>query len=339
MSKTALLVQDRVSRIASVREASCDNDDGAQLMIDCMGDAVLSTDAGGHVTYINAVAEDLMGWSRKEAHGRPLSDVFQIIDGDSRETAPDPIRMAIRENKTVSLTPNCILIRRDGVEVAVEDSVAPIRNRQGTVTGAVMIFRDVTAARAMSLKMSHLAQHDGLTDLPNRLLLHDRLTQAMAMANRTGKKLAVLYLDIDQFKSINDSAGHAIGDRLLQSIAQRLLSSVRHCDTVSRRGGDEFAILLCEVAHAYDAAVAADKLLVSLRGPHFVDELELYVSASIGIVTYPQDGSTADDLLTKADAAMYHAKDCGGNNYQFFKAATNVAVRPSAPGLRRVAHS
>lgn len=295
----------------------------AQVTLDSIGDAVISTDAHGHVTYINAVAEGLTGWTRTEAVGHPLADVFRIVNVDSREPAVDPMRLAISENRAVSLAPNCILVRRDGVEIHIEDSAAPIHDRRGAATGAVLVFRDVTAARLLSRKMSHLAQHDSLTDLPNRTLLNDRLTQAMAMAHRQGKQLAVLYVDIDRFKHINDSAGHAAGDRLLQAFATRLLGSVRSSDTVSRQGGDEFVILLCEVAHSRDAAVTAEKILAALCEPYRIDQLELHVSASIGIATYPADGSTVDALLKNADAAMYQAKQCGRNNYQFFKAAMN----------------
>jgi len=311
---------------AAIAEALFEERERAQVTLDSIGDAVISSDARGHVTYINAVAEGLTGWSQEEAAGRPLADVFRIMTVDSRETAQDPMGLAMRENGTVSLTPNCILIRRDGVEVGIEDSAAPIHDRRGNVTGAVMVFRDVTAARALSLRMSHLAQHDGLTDLPNRMLLNDRLSQAMASAHRHGKKLAVLYLDIDRFKHVNDSAGHTAGDRLLKSIATRLLECVRSSDTVSRLGGDEFVILLSEVAHARDAAMAAEKMLAALSEAHRIDQLELHTSVSIGIVTYPGDGATAEVLLKNADTAMYRAKDCGRNNYQFFKAEMNRNV-------------
>ncbi len=296
----------------------------AQVTLNSIGDAVMSTDESGAVAYLNVVAENLTGWSHTEAAGQPLDKVFRIIDAGTREQVANPMARAMRENKTVSLTPNCLLIRRDGFESAIEDSAAPIHDRQGRITGAVMVFHDVSSARALSTKMSHLAQQDGLTDLPNRILFNDRLTQAMVMAHRQGKKLALLYLDIDRFKHVNDSSGHAIGDRLLQSVASRLRACVRHSDTVSRHGGDEFVILLCEVAHPQDAAVAAEKMLAALGEPHHIDELELYVSASIGIVTYPEDGNTAEALLKNADTAMYQAKDCGRNNFQFFKAEMNL---------------
>jgi diguanylate cyclase (GGDEF)-like protein/PAS domain S-box-containing protein len=309
----------------------------AQVTLNSIGDAVVSTDVSGHVTYLNVVAERLTGWSQQEAAGRPLEEVFRIIDGATREEARNPMAFAIRENKTVSLTPNCILMRRDGVESPIEDSSAPIHDRHGQVTGAVMVFHDVSAARATTLRMSYLAQHDGLTGLPNRILLNDRLIEAMALALRYQRQLAVLFLDVDRFKYINDTLGHAIGDRLLQSIAQRLLGCVRTSDTVSRQGGDEFVILLPEVTHAQDATVCADKILEILRSPHRVDDHDLHVTASIGIVTYPDDGTDAETLLKHADFAMYHAKDSGRDNRQFFKRDLNMralARRSLENGLR-----
>lgn len=322
---------------AAYTEALFEERERAQVTLDSIGDAVISTDAAGLVTYLNAVAEHLTGWSRKESVGRPLADVFQIINAGSRETAMDPLQLAIRENRTVGLTPNCILVRRDGMEASIEDSAAPIHDREGKMTGAVIVFRDVTTAQALSRKMAHFAQHDSLTDLPNRILLDDRLAQAMAMVQRRGKKLAVLYLDIDRFKHVNDTSGHMVGDRLLQSISKRLLDCVRSSDTVSRQGGDEFVILLSEVTDAKDAAVTAGKILAELGEPHSIDNHELLVSASIGIVMYPEDGKNAEALIKNADVAMYQAKDCGRNNYQFFKAEMNWHVF-KRPGLENKLH-
>ena len=296
----------------------------AQVTLDSIGDAVISTDVRGHVTYLNVVAESMTGWSREEAAGHPLEEVFRIIDATTREDVHNPMALAIRQNKTMGLTPNCVLIRRDGVEAAIEDSAAPIHDRRGKVTGAVMVFHDVSKARALTHRMSYLAQHDSLTDLPNRLLLNDRLTQAMARAYRHRQKLAVLFLDVDRFKHINDSLGHDVGDRLLQSVARRLLGCVRKSDTVSRQGGDEFVILLSEVRHAQDAAVSAEKILRSLRTPHRIDDHDLHVTVSIGIVAYPDDGTDAETLMRHADFAMYHAKDSGRNNYQCFTPDMNV---------------
>jgi diguanylate cyclase (GGDEF)-like protein/PAS domain S-box-containing protein len=309
---------------AAIAEALFNEQERAQVTLNSIGDAVMSTDVEARVTYLNTVAEKLTGWSRKEAAGRPVTEVFRIIDATTRKAAPIPMALAIRENKTVALTTNCILVRRDGLEAAIEDSTAPIHDRGGQVTGAVMVFHDVSIARAMSSKMLHLAQHDTLTDLPNRILFSSRLTEAIAAAYRYRRKLAVLFLDLDRFKHINDSLGHVIADRVLQSVASRLQACVRASDTVARQGGDEFVILLSEVARAQDAAVSAEKILQAVCSLHRVDAHDLHLTASIGIVTYPDDGTEAETLIKHADFAMYHAKDTGRNNYQFFKPEMNL---------------
>jgi diguanylate cyclase (GGDEF)-like protein/PAS domain S-box-containing protein len=291
----------------------------AQVTLNSIGDAVISTDVTGHVTYLNAVAESMTGWSRQEASGRTLQDVLRIIDGDSREPALNPLAMAILYNKSVGLSTNCVLIRRDGYESAIEDTAAPIHDARGQVTGAVIVFHDVGVARAMSLRMSYLAQHDFLTELPNRMLLNDRLTQAIASAQRHRKSLAVLFLDVDHFKQINDSLGHGIADQVLQSIAQRLVACVRHSDTVSRHGGDEFVVLLSEVTRAEDATLTANKILAAVSRPHRIGDQDVNVTVSVGIGVYPDDGADAEALLKNADIALFQAKAHGRSNHQFFE--------------------
>jgi diguanylate cyclase (GGDEF)-like protein len=182
-----------------------------------------------------------------------------------------------------------------------------------------MVFHDVSTARARSQPMSCLAQHDSLTNLPNNILFNDRLTQAMALAKRHQEKMAVLFLHLDGFKHIRDSLGHAIGDRLLQSVTKRLRACVRRTDTISRQVGDEFVILLSEVTHAKAAAVRAEKIMLALSTPHRIDQHHLQLTASIGIATYPDDGPNSATLTQHAEAAMRHAKEVGGNNFQFFK--------------------
>jgi diguanylate cyclase (GGDEF)-like protein/PAS domain S-box-containing protein len=296
----------------------------AQMTLNSIGDAVLSTDLEGRVTYLNVVAEKITGWTREEAAGKDVDDVFVIIDGSTREPCLNPLKTALEQNKTVGLTRHCILIRRDGDEFAIEDSAAPIHDQHGVTTGAVIVFHDVSVARAIEVEMSHLAQHDTLTKLPNRTLLQDRLSQAIMTAGRNGTRIAVLFLDLDGFKHINDSLGHAIGDKLLQSVAKRLLASVRTSDTVSRIGGDEFVVLLSEVAHAGDAGVKAGKILAALNAPLEIDQHNLRVTASIGVTTYPEDGQETAMLIKNADLAMYQAKENGRNNYQFFEKDMNV---------------
>jgi len=296
----------------------------AQVTLHCIGDAVVCTDISGNITFLNLVADKMMGWSLAEAAGRPMAEVFHVRDAATRETIPDPTQLAIMENRTVHLPSNCILIARDGVEIPIEDSVAPIHGREGQVTGAVIVFRDVSAAQAMTLQMTHSAQHDFLTGLPNRMLFNDRVGRAIALAPRHNKKVAVLFLDLDGFKHINDSLGHPTGDKLLQSITQRLLASVRASDTVSRQGGDEFVVLLSEVEQAEDAAITARRMLQAVAEAHSIDQHDLHVTTSIGVSVYPDDGQDAETLIKNADTAMYQAKENGRQSYQFFKPAMNV---------------
>ncbi len=310
----------------------------AVVTLNSIGDAVLCTDISGNITYLNLVAETMTGWRREEATGKRLAEVFRIIDGSTRKTARDPMEMAVEQNRTVGLTVNCVLIRRDGFESLIEDSAAPIHDRAGRVTGAVIVFHDVSAARAMSVQMTHSAQHDVVTNLPNRLLLNDRISQSISLARRQRKHIAVIFLDLDRFKYINDSLGHATGDQLLQSVAKRLLAGVRGSDTVSRQGGDEFVILLSEITYPEDAATSARKILLSLSAPHSIVGQDLHIDGSIGISIYPEDGEDAETLIKSADTAMYHAKENGRNNFQFFKAEMNLkAVERQSleSGLRR----
>lgn len=298
----------------------------AQVTLNSIGDAVLSTDIAGNVVYLNVVAEEMTGWSRREAIGRPLAEVFRIIDGATREPALDPLAQAVRQNKVVGLAANCILVRRDGSESAIEDSAAPIHDRSGQVTGAVIVFHDVSAARAVTQRMAHLAQHDFLTNLPNRMLLGDRVANAISLARRHAKKCAVLFLDLDGFKRINDALGHPAGDELLHSVSRRLVTCVRGSDTVSRQGGDEFVVLLSEIEHAADAAVSAQKVLSVLAPPHRVAGRELNVTASIGISICPDHGADAETLIRCADTAMYQAKEEGRNTFRFFNEDRRIAA-------------
>jgi diguanylate cyclase (GGDEF)-like protein/PAS domain S-box-containing protein len=331
LSKTVSNMLERSAR----SEALLVESERAQVTLDAIGDAVISIDVAGNITYLNRVAESMTGWSRQEAADKPLREVLRIIDGDSREPALDPLAMAIRHNKAAGLSANCVLIRRDGHECAIEDTATPIHDRHGQVTGAVIVFRDVSAARAMSLKMSYLAQHDFLTELPNRMLLNDRLTQAIAAARRHRASLAVLFVDVDHFKRINDSLGHTIGDELLKSISRRLVTCVRTSDTVSRHGGDEFVVLLSEVARAEDAALSADKILAVLRAPHRLEKRDLRITVSVGIGVYPDDGTDAETLLKNADRALLHAKEHGRNRRQFFEVDMTIAGRKRRYGSAR----
>jgi diguanylate cyclase (GGDEF)-like protein/PAS domain S-box-containing protein len=308
----------------TMEEALFAEKERAQITLDCIGDAVICTDIRGNVTFLNVVAQKLTGWSWREAAGRPMTEVAPMLDAATRGTTAASYALLAENGPNDRRPSNRILIRRDGFEIPIEDSVAAMHDRQGMPAGAVVVFRDVSAARAMSLQIAHSAEHDFLTGLPNRMLLNDRIRQAIVSAQRHTKQVAVLFLDLDGFKHINDSLGHSIGDRLLQSIGKRLVDCGRAADTVSRQGGDEFVVLLSEVQHSEDAAIAASRMLMAVAEPHSVDEHELHVTTSIGVSIYPDDGLDAETLIKNADTAMYQAKENGRQNYQYFKPAMNA---------------
>jgi diguanylate cyclase (GGDEF)-like protein len=266
----------------------------------------------------------------------PPQDVVCIIDACTRDPVREPLAMAKRQDDTVGLGEDCLLVCRDGQESAIEDTAAPIHDSRGQVIGAVIVFHSVGAARAMSDRMSHLAQHDPLTGLPNRLLLQDRLGRAIASARRRASALALLFLDVDRFKRINDSLGHAAGDQVLQSIADRLTACVRDSDTVCRYGGDEFVVLLSEVASSGDAAFSADQVLAAIAAPQRVGDQVLHVTASVGVSVYPADGMDAATLLRKADLALLRAKsDRRGTPRTSRQAGLRLASRCATAPTRR----
>ncbi|MCG2584465.1 EAL domain-containing protein [Massilia sp. TS11] len=296
----------------------------AEITLNSIGDGVISTDMHGRVDYLNIAAEQLSGWTREAARGRLISEVLQLVDADSGEAISNPVAHVLSHDTGIALRADTVLISRTGACAPIEDSAAPIHDRDGQIVGAVLVFRDISRTLALTRGMRHLAQHDYLTNLPNRLLLNDRIEQAIAMARRHDAHLAVLFLDLDKFKHINDSLGHAVGDKLLRSVSQRLLACVRTSDTVSRQGGDEFVILLAEDRRVEDAALTAEKILAALNRPHWIGGNELSASTSIGISVFPADGEDAGTLIKNADTAMYHAKERGRNNYQFFREEMNT---------------
>jgi diguanylate cyclase (GGDEF)-like protein/PAS domain S-box-containing protein len=308
----------------AIEETLFEANERAKVTLDCIGDAVISTDISGNITFLNLAAEEMTGWQLKDVAGRPMVNAFQIVNANTRKIVENPMTKATELNRKGNLPINSVLIRRDGTEIYIEDSVAPIHDHGGRVVGSVLVFRDVSAARAMAEQIAHSAEHDLLTGLPNRLLLNDRVGQAIAMAQRHRGKVALLFLDMDGFKHINDSLGHSAGDKLLQSIANRLTDCVRAPDTVSRQGGDEFIVLLQEVKAPEDVAIAVKRLLKSLAETYSTGQRNLHITASIGVSLYPDDGLDAETLIKNADTAMYQAKENGRQCYQFFKSEMNV---------------
>jgi len=297
----------------------------ADAALACTSEAVLFADPGGRIKRMNGAAEHLTGWSQTEAAGRPLHEVFPVMNSQNAMAMEDAQR-AKNDDRAEGIPASMVLTRRDKKEVAIQTHSLSTRDCSGNYSGTVVVFHDAGAARARTLELSHLAQHDFLTDLPNRVLLNDRIKQAIALAARYHKQLAVMFVDLDHFKKINDTYGHATGDKLLQSVAGRIVSCVRRSDTVSRQGGDEFIVLLSEVSHAEDSVFIARKILGALSTPYSIDQKHLCMSASIGVSTFPDDGQDAETLIHKADTALYDAKKLGRNNYQFFRADMQARV-------------
>ncbi|NML59911.1 EAL domain-containing protein [Massilia sp. RP-1-19] len=285
---------------------------------------MVSVDARGRIEFMNDAASKLTGWHPAEAAGRPATDVVRLLCKSTLEPLANPLNVVLERGTPLRLPVGTVLVRRDGSEAAIEDSTAPIHDHTGAVAGAVMVFHDVTSAQQLVLQMTHLASHDVLTDLPNRAMLEDRIKQAVAYGERNDAPFAVLYLDLDRFKRINDSLGHPVGDMLLCAVADRLRACVRNSDTVCRQGGDEFLVLLADQQNQHHAAAAAEKILAELGRSHEIGGHQLFVGASIGISLFPDDGRDAATLIKNADTAMYRAKANGRNIAQFYKHDMNL---------------
>ncbi len=294
----------------------------SRVALQAVSDAVITTDTLGTVSYLNPVAERMTGWTSVSAVGQPLGAVVRIVDTTGQGRWPRAAGATGERRGATSAT----LLSRTGQEYFVEESAEPIFDAKGALRGGVVVLRDVSEARAMALRMSYMAQHDPLTALPNRLLLHDRVENAIAQAQRGDHAFAIMFLDLDRFKQTNDHLGHAVGDELLRTASRRLVGALRAADTVSREGGDEFVILLSPIGSAEDAAQLAAKILRVLAEPCEINGHVLNASSSIGIALYPEDGGDTETLLRHADAAMYRAKTDGRNRYHFFSAASDEAA-------------
>lgn len=294
----------------------------AHLTLNAIGKAVISTDLSGNITYLNQNAEVLTGWTAGEALGRPFPEVFQV-EHRSEDFNEDPILAAMEQNKTIRAAAGSVLLHRGGHKSAVEDAASPIRDRSGRIVGAAMSFHQADFVSVTRPPEAHFADRDPLTDLPNKLLLNDRVLQAMAVARRHRDGLAVLLVDIDRFKHVNDALGRKIGDALLTSVAKRILAGVRDSDSVMRLGGDQFIVILQGLAHEEDAALCAQIIMTAIAVPHFIDGHELQVTSCVGIGVYPQDGTEPRTLVASADIAVLNAKDQGRNSFAFLKPHAN----------------
>jgi len=302
-----------------VEEALSDEKERAQVTLHSIGDAVITTDAEGVVEYLNPVAEILTGWTNDEARGLSLDAVFRIIEEDSRESAADPVARCLEQGKIVGLANHSVLIDRSGREYAIEDTVAPIRNSKGQVLGAVLVFHDVSKTREMARQMQHDAAHDALTGLINRREFERRLEHTVMNAKRHGSHHVLCYLDLDQFKLVNDAAGHAAGDELLKRVRGLLAGKFRERDTLARLGGDEFGLLLdnCQLPEALGIC---DIIVATFHNYHFKWQGRGFqIGASMGLVPVTANAESAAQLLSQADVACYTAKELGRNQLHVYQ--------------------
>ena len=299
----------------------------AQVTLQSIGDAVITTDWAGKVQYINPVAEKLTGWKTSDAHGRVLPEVFRIIDENSRATAENPFEAVWRSGQIVELINRTVLIARNGTEYAIDVSAAPIGMHQGIMIGTVLVFRDNTQSRSLAHQLSWQATHDTLTELVNRHGFEQHLAKAIAFAQHKETQHALCYLDLDQFKVINDTCGYVAGDELLRQVSVLLRQRIRSTDILARLGGDEFGILLyqCSLQKAEQIANSLQTLIQNFRFTW--DSKTFTIGVSIGLVTIDHSSLDVNSLLGAADVACYAAKDKGGNYIQIYRAEDQELAR------------
>ncbi|MEE9356197.1 MAG: EAL domain-containing protein [Methylococcaceae bacterium] len=318
-----VLVAERTSELAIAREL-------AETTLKSIGDAVLTTDEEGRIQSMNPVAESLMGWKFTEIHEQLVWDIFKVVNQTDQQPVECPVKRCLQQDKIVHLENNSNLIRRDGNPVPVSDSAAPIRSENGTIIGSVLVFKDVTEERRLSSELSYQASHDALTNLINRREFEQRVTSALRFARTEKRQHAIAFLDLDQFKVVNDTCGHAAGDKLLQDVSALLKKELRASDVLARLGGDEFALLLdtCPLDRAKDVC---ERMRDSVQSYRLVHQGESFgVSVSIGLSSIHSESTTVEEILNNADGACYIAKDKGRNYVHVnYPQDTDIAAKKS----------
>lgn len=285
-----------------------------RVLLASIGDGVIATDARGNILLLNPVAEKLTGWQSSEAQGRPLDEVFMISNGLTGEKHPDLLDTVLGRGEICSLDENTVLRSRDGRVIPIDDSGAPIRDSSGKIIGCVFVFRDITRRKEMEERLRELALRDGLTNLYNHREFFRLCREECSRAQRYGQPLALLMLDIDFFKRINDTLGHPARDEVLRWVASTLTSKIRSSDRAARYGGEEFAIIMPQ-SGVEEAQVAAERIRESIAEKPVMLESgkPLSVTVSIGIAAFPEHGKNERELVQAADGALYRAKQAGRN--------------------------
>lgn len=305
-------LKEEIAERQRVEEDLFQEKDRLQTTLSSIGEGVALIDADCRIEFLNPAAEQLCGWNYQQALHRPVAEVFKSVDNQNQH-----ITTALEDSlhATEQVRKHSVLHCKGGQKHIVEELATPLYDRHSKPVGAVSVFRDVTEAQQKTEELAHAAAHDALTGLPNRNLLKDRARLAIARAQRKHESFALLFLDLDHFKEINDRMGHATGDALLLDVAHRLTDCVREEDTIARLGGDEFVVLLEGPTHEREVKAVADKILDTLRKPYQLGTRSTNISVSIGASLYPDDGRDTESLLVHADTAMYRAKQQGRDRF------------------------
>ena len=316
--KNHLLIQRQKKMLSQVNSKLEAERQQLSVTLKSIADGVISTNSLGEIVFINPVAQRLTGYCERDALSRPISEVMNLRDAVTNAPLLNPAIMALDVKRPVAASMNTELISRQGQSFRIENMASPIIDEKGDLAGAVTVFQDVSEVLEMSVKMTHLTHHDHLTGLPNRVLLHDRIEQAVSRSFASKQSIALLLLDIDNFKYLNDSLGHQVGDFVISTFAKRLSRIVGPGSTLARVGGDEFACLLTEMEANYSADGLAMACLQVSREPIDIDGQLHRLSLSIGISLYPQDAVNAEEMMRHADSAMYRSKSKGKDTFSFF---------------------
>ncbi|MDH4106798.1 MAG: EAL domain-containing protein [Gammaproteobacteria bacterium] len=292
----------------------------AQVTLQSIGDGVITTDAEGRIDYINPVAQDLTGWDMRSARGKAIDEIMRIVNEHTRSTVENPVMRCLKEGRVITLAPNSLLIVKDGQEVPIQDSAAPIRDRIGNIIGSVMVFHDVSKESRLFRQLSYQASHDAVTGLINRREFENQLVAALQGVHENPSRAhGLLYVDLDQFKVVNDTFGHVAGDELLRQITEIIQTNVRSSDIVSRLGGDEFGVLL-ERCDQQRAMQVAEAIRLSVEQYRFQwQEAFTNVRCSIGVVMITADSADVASIMSSADVACYSAKDMGRNQIHLYQ--------------------
>jgi diguanylate cyclase (GGDEF)-like protein/PAS domain S-box-containing protein len=313
------LRRDIVTR-QEVEDALFREKEKAQITLESIADAVITTDAQGLIEYLNPVAEEITGWRLKEARQQPVQRVCSLINETTREALESPVERCLREGRSHGADDHRLLVRRDGNEIAVTESASPIYDRARQLIGTIIVFHDVTQSRNLARQLSHQATHDALTGLVNRLEFDKRIERALESVRQGGAEHALCYLDLDRFKMVNDTCGHAAGDELLRQISKVLHDKMRQRDTLARLGGDEFGVLLEHCPPEMATQIAAE-LVDAVHKYQFVWEGKAFtIGVSAGVVAINGATESLSMALSAADAACYIAKEKGRNRVHLYQA-------------------